>query len=74
MGQGNTTDIEGSYVASDIQLAGRFALRSWKDGLGGVLLSFDKSKLPPLNNADEGNYWVEYLASSAIRNVFILDK
>jgi len=73
-GVGNTRDIIGSYVANDIQLAGRFALRAWKDGLGGVILTFDREKLPHLNQADPGNYYVDFLAAKAIRGVYILGR
>jgi len=73
-GVGNTRDIIGSYVATDIQLAGRFALRAWKDGLGGVILTFDREKLPHLNQADPGNYYVDFLAAKAIRGVYILGR
>ena len=65
-GVGNTRDITGSYVASDIQLAGRFALRAWKDKGRAVLLTLDRSKLPRLQQADPGNFWVEYIPLDAV--------
>jgi hypothetical protein len=65
-GVGNTRDIVGSYVASDIQLAGRFAIRAWKDYGKAVLVTLDRNKLPPLNKADPGNFWVEYIPLDAV--------
>lgn len=73
-GVGNTRDIQGSYVSGDIQLAGRFAIRAWKDGLKGVLITIDRSKLPGLNKADPGNYWVDYIPLDAVTNKFFLSK
>ena len=71
-GAGNTRDIQGSYVGSDVQLAGRFALRAWKDKLGGVIVTLDKSRLPDLNKADPGNYWTSYIPKEAVVSKVIL--
>lgn len=70
LGVGNTRRIVGSYVSDDIQLAGRFAHRAWKDTGKAVLLTLDKSKLPKLNNADPGNYWVENIPLAAVVKVY----
>lgn len=72
LGKGNTRDIQGSYVASDIQLAGRFALRNWKDGIGGVLVTLEIDKLPKLQKADPGNFWVEKIPYNAVKDKYIL--
>lgn len=71
-GVGNTRNIVGSYVGSDVQLAGRFALRAWKDGLGGVLITLDRKKLPKLNNADPGNYYTDFIPLDAVVDYLII--
>jgi hypothetical protein len=71
-GVGNTRDIQGSYVSGDIQLAGRFAIRAWKDYKKAVLVTLNKSKLPSLNKADPGNYWVEYIPLDAVVDTYFL--
>jgi hypothetical protein len=74
-GDGNTRKgISGSYVSTDIQLAGRFAYRAYQDKKGGYLLTLDRRKLPDLNQADEGNYWTAYIPKQAIVDTFILQK
>lgn len=74
-GQGNTRKgVVGSYVSSDIQLAGRFAYRAYKDRKGGYLLTLEKNKLPDLEKADEGNYWTSYIPKDAVKDVFVLEK
>ncbi len=71
-GKGNTRDIQGSYVGSDLQLAGRFALRALKDGVGGVLVTLDRRKMPELNKADPGNYWTPYIPYDAVVDKYII--
>lgn len=71
-GAGNTRNIQGSYVGSDIQLAGRFALRAWKDNLGGVIITIDKKKLPDLNKADPGNYYTSYIPLDSVVDKYII--
>jgi len=69
LGRGNTRDVEASYVSDDIQLAGRFAFRNWKDRKGGFILSLDRSKMPKLVQADPGNYYVPYIPLEAVIDV-----
>jgi len=71
-GVGNTRDITGSYVSESLQLAGRFAFRAWLDGLKGVLVTFDRAKLPKLHPADKGNYWVYHLSVDAVVAAYVL--
>lgn len=66
-GEGNTRrGIMGSYVSDSIQLAGRFAFKSYKDTGRGYLLVLDKNKMPELHQADEGNYWTEQIPLDAV--------
>jgi len=73
LGQGNTRGGDSPYVTEDIQLAGRFAIRAWKDYKeGGVLVTFDRDKLPALRPADPTNFRVDYLVAEAIKYKYIL--
>jgi len=75
MGQGNTRGGDSPYVTEDIQLAGRFAIRAWKDHKdGAVLVSFARDKLPELRPADPTNFRVDFITSNAITNKYILGK
>ena len=66
-GVGNTRKgISGSYVSDDIQLAGRFAFHEYKQKGRAYILVLDRSKLPELNPADEGNYWTEQIPRDAL--------
>lgn len=70
LGQGNTRKgISASYVSDDVQLAGRFALRAWKDGLGGLILFIDRKELPDIQPADEGNYYTSFIPLNAVKKV-----
>jgi hypothetical protein len=72
-GEGNTRGGKEPYVSDNIQLAGRFAIRAWKDyPEGGVLVTLNKSKLPTLVPADRGNYRTEYIPLSAVEDVYVL--
>lgn len=72
-GAGNTRKgITGSYVSDSIQLAGRFAFTEYKQKGRAFLLAIDRSKLPDLNPADEGNYWTSNLPVDAINKVYDL--
>ena len=74
-GEGNTRGGDSPYVSDDLQLAGRFAIRAWKDyKSGGVLVTFERSKLPDLRPADPSNYRLDYLTADAIKDVYILGK
>ena len=72
-GRGNTRKgFVGSYVSDDIQLAGRFALRSYMDGKGGYILSIRKDRLPDLAPADDGNYRTSFVPLDAVEGFFEL--
>ena len=72
-GAGNTRKgIVGSYVADDIQLAGRFAFHEYKQKGRAYLLVLDRDKLPKLNPADKGNYWTSQIPASAVKKVINL--
>ncbi len=71
LGKGNTRKgIVGSYVTSDIQLAGRFAFTEYKDSGIAYIFVIDRNKLPDLNPADIGNYWTSEIPLSAIKIVY----
>lgn len=74
LGKGHTRNIEGSYLASDIKLAARFALVNYRDNKNGILLVLDKSKLPDLKKVDEGNFVTSYIPKEAIKQVIDLEK
>lgn len=69
LGHGNTRDVKASYLSDDVQLAGRFALRNWKDKKGGLILFIRKDMLPDLTPADEGNYYTSYIPLNAVKKV-----
>ena len=72
-GTGNTRKgITGSYVADDIQLAGRFAFHVYKETGRGYLLILDRDKLPELQPADEGNYWTAQISKDAVKQAINL--
>jgi hypothetical protein len=72
-GAGNTRKgVVGSYVADDIQLAGRFAFHEYKQKGRAYLLVLDRDKLPKLNPADKGNYWTSQIPGSAVKKVINL--
>ena len=72
-GTGNTRKgITGSYVADDIQLAGRFAFHVYKETGRGYLLILDRDKLPELQPADEGNYWTAQIPIDAVKQAIKL--
>jgi hypothetical protein len=71
LGKGNTRKgIVGSYVTSDIQLAGRFAFTEYKDSGIAYIFVIDRYKLPDLNPADTGNYWTSEIPLNAIKTVY----
>ena len=69
-GDGNTRlGLKASYLADDLQLGGRFALRHYMDGEGGYLLTIDKSKLPDQTQADPGNSYTSRIPKEAIVDI-----
>ena len=73
-GKGNTSDIDGSYVADNVHLAGRFALVAYRDTGEGYLLVLDRKKLPNLEPRDPGNYAVSYIPKDAVKKTIQLSK
>lgn len=72
-GSGNTRDILGSYLASDIKLAARFALVSQRDKGNGVILVLARSKLPrDLKAVDPGNFVVSSIPKLSLKRAIIL--
>lgn len=71
-GAGNTRDGEFSYVATDVQLAGRFAFTEYKQKGRAVLLIIDKDKLPNLEPSDPGNYRTDYIPVDSIKQALDL--
>ena len=65
-GQGIVKKGAGAYVASDPTLAGAFALRAYRDTGDGVIFVLDKSKLPNLKQADEGNFTTDEIPADSI--------
>ncbi len=62
-------NIQGTYVSNNIQLAGRFAYRAFKDTGNGIVLILKKNKLPELQKADEGNYWTKKITLDSVKKV-----
>jgi len=73
-GKGNTSNIDGSYVADNVHLAGRFALVAYRDTGEGYLLVLDRKKLPNLEPRDPGNYAVSYIPMDAVKKTLQLSK
>jgi len=73
-GKGNTSDVDGSYVADNVHLAGRFALVAYRDTGEGYLLVLDRKKLPGLEPRDPGNYAVSYIPRDAVKKTIQLTK
>lgn len=73
LGKGNTRNIVGSYLASDVKLAARFALVNYRDSNNGILLILNKNILPDLKKVDEGNYVTSYIPKEAIKQVIDLE-
>ena len=73
-GKGNTRDVVGSYLASDVSLAGRFAVVNYRDHGNGIILVIDKSKLPDVKMADPGNFITSSIPIEAVKRVIDLSK
>jgi len=73
-GKGNTRDVVGSYLASDVSLAGRFAVVNYRDHSNGIILVLDRSKLPDIKMADPGNFITSYIPIEAVKRVIDLSK
>jgi len=72
-GVGNTRKgMTGSYVSDDIQLAGRFALRAWKDTGGAYILTIERKSLPDITPADPGNYFTSFIPLNSVKKTFEL--
>jgi hypothetical protein len=72
-GQGNTRGGDSPYVTEDIQLAGRFAIRAWKDNkAGAALVTFDRAALPDLRPADPTNFRVDFISAIAMKDKYLL--
>lgn len=71
-GLGNTRDNAGTYVSSDIHLAGAFAMRYLRDHKGGNIFVLDKSKLPNPIQRDPGNYSVDHIPLEAVKKIIRL--
>ncbi len=71
-GKGNTRANAGTYISSDIYLAGAFALRYFRDGNGGSIIILDRHKLPQITPRDPDNFTVEYIPNEAVQNIINL--
>lgn len=71
-GKGNTRSNAGTYVASDIHLAGAFALRYLREGYGGYIVVMDKNKMPELISRDPGNFTTEQIPIEAVKRIINL--
>lgn len=65
-GEGILKKGAGAYVATDPTLAGAFALRAYRDTGDGVIFVLDKTKLPNLQQADEGNFTTDEIPFDSI--------
>lgn len=72
-GRGNTREEAGTYVSADIHLASAFALRYFRERLGGHILILDKEKLPTPVERDPGNYTVEYIPIESVKRIIDLN-
>ena len=72
MGMGNTRKNAGTYVTSDISLAGAFAVRYFRDGKGGNIIVLDKNKLSELTPRDPGNFTVSLIPLEAVKRIINL--
>ena len=73
-GAGNTSDVNASYVADSIHLAGRFALVNYRDHKNGYILVLNKNKLPNVEPRDPGNFITDYIADDAVVKIIDLKK
>ena len=73
-GDGNTSDIDGSYVADNNHLAGRFAMVAYRDTGEGYLLILNRKKLPNLDPRDPGNYAVSNIPKDSVKKAIKLSK
>jgi hypothetical protein len=71
-GEGNTRENAGTYVAGDVHLAGAFAIRYYRDGLGGNVLVLDRNKLPEPVPRDPGNFTVDHIPLIAVKRIINL--
>jgi hypothetical protein len=62
----------GCYVSSNIHLASRFALMSYKELGDAVLIILDATKYPEAKPADEGNFIVAKITSESIKQTIHL--
>jgi hypothetical protein len=73
-GAGNTSNVNASYVADSIHLAGRFALVNYRDHKNGYILVLNKNKLPNVEPRDPGNFITDYIADDAVVKIIDLKK
>lgn len=71
-GSGNTRKNAGTYVTSDVHLAGAFAIRYFRDGHGGSIIVLEKSKIKGLTPRDPGNFTVDFIALDAVKRIINL--
>lgn len=71
-GVGNTRKNAGTYVSSDVHLAGAFAMRYFKDGHGGSIIILDKSKMGKLIPRDPGNFTTDFISLDAVKDIINL--
>jgi len=69
---GNTRSGDHTYLASDIKLAGRFALVRERDYKDGVILVLDKHKVKELKSVDPGNFIAPRIEKSSLKRIIIL--
>jgi len=74
LGKGNTRDVTGSYLASDIKLAGRFGLVALRDTGNGYILVLDKGSIPDLKQVDPGNFVGSVIPISSVKKIIDLSK
>ena len=65
-------NITGCYVSSNIHLASRFALMSYKKHGDAVLIILDATKYPDIKPVDEGNFIVPRIRSDSIKQTIHL--
>lgn len=73
-GKGNTSNINGSYVADNIHLAARFALVAYRDTGEGYVLVMNRKKMPNLEPRDKGNYATSFIPKDSVKKVIQLSK